>query len=357
MTQPIPTLHWQGDIEGTLVLLDQKLLPTKTELVVCTNVDEVWIAIQELSVRGAPAIGIAAAYGVCLGAQVALDTELLPMQSRVRQVCDYLVESRPTAVNLTWALARMCAVTEQASDCNPRELAEALLAEARAIHAEDAQMCADIGRHGADLLAEFPVGAGILTHCNTGALATGGEGTALSVIFGLANRDKHPRVWVDETRPLLQGSRLTTWELMQRDIECTLICDSAAAHVMAAGQVQVVITGADRIAANGDAANKIGTYGVALLARSHGIPFYIAAPTSTFDLSIATGSEIPIEQRSGREVVQGFGAATAPTGVAVYNPAFDVTPAELISGIITELGVILSPTQERIAQIVQPGII
>lgn len=350
MTQQIPTLQWQGDIEGVLVLLDQKLLPAKTELIVCNDVDQVWIAIQELSVRGAPAIGIAAAYAVCLGAQVALDTELQPMQQRVGQVCDYLAESRPTAVNLTWALSRMRKVAEQATDCGPRELAEALLSEAKAIHAEDAQMCDAIGRHGAELLVEFPVGASVLTHCNAGALATGGQGTALSVIFELAQRGKQPRVWVDETRPLLQGARLTTWELMQRDIECTLICDSAAAHVMAAGQIQAVITGADRIAANGDAANKIGTYGVAVLARSHGIPFYIAAPTSTFDMAIATGNEIPIEQRSGQEVVQGFGTATAPAGVAVYNPAFDVTPAELITGIITERGVIAAPTAERISQ-------
>ncbi len=349
MTQPIPTLLWQGGIDGSLILLDQKRLPASIELMECTDVDQLWIAIQELSVRGAPAIGIAAAYGVCLGAQVALDTELASIQSRIRQVCDYLAESRPTAVNLSWALERVRRIAEQTTKYTARDLAESLLSEARAIHAEDAQMCDDIGRHGADLLAELPVGAGILTHCNTGALATGGQGTALSVIFQLAGRGKQPRVWVDETRPLLQGARLTTWELMQREIECTLICDSAAAHVMAAGQVQAVITGADRIAANGDAANKIGTYAIAVLARAHGIPFYIAAPTSTFDLSKAAGSEIPIEQRSGQEVAQSFGTITAPAGVAVYNPAFDVTPAELISGIITERGVVEHPTRERIS--------
>lgn len=352
MTQPIPTLLWQGDIDGALILLDQKRLPASVELMECTDVDQLWIAIQELSVRGAPAIGIAAAYGVCLGAQVALDTELESIKSRIRQVCDYLAESRPTAVNLSWSLERMRHIAEQTTKYTARDLAESLLAEARAIHAEDAQMCDDIGRHGADLLAELPAGAGILTHCNTGALATGGQGTALSVIFELAARGKQPRVWVDETRPLLQGARLTTWELMQREIECTLICDSAAAHVMAAGQVQTVITGADRIAANGDAANKIGTYALAVLARAHGIPFYIAAPTSTFDLSKSAGSEIPIEQRSGQEVAQSFGTTTAPAGVAVYNPAFDVTPAELISGIITERGVVAHPTSERITQLV-----
>jgi methylthioribose-1-phosphate isomerase len=358
MSQSIATLLWQGDVDGHLILLDQTKLPGSIEFLECTNVDEVWIAIQELSVRGAPAIGIAAAYGVCLGAQGALNGEVAAMQHRIAQVCDYLATSRPTAVNLFWALDRMRKVAKRAGSSStpttqsfptPTELATALLAEARAIHAEDAEMCAAIGKNGADLLAELPAGSGILTHCNTGALATGGEGTALSVIFELARRGQNPRVWVDETRPLLQGARLTTFELMLREIDCTLICDNMAGHVMQSGQVQAVITGADRIASNGDAANKIGTYGVAVLARAHGIPFYIAAPTSTFDFGIATGSEIPIEQRAGREIVQGFGKATAPDGVEVYNPAFDVTPASLISGIITERGVVLEPTTERIA--------
>jgi methylthioribose-1-phosphate isomerase len=347
MDQSLPTLQWLGGIDGHLLLLDQTKLPGSIEFLECTSVDEVWIAIQELSVRGAPAIGIAAAYGVCLGAQAAIDADLADMQRRIAQVCDYLATSRPTAVNLFWALARMRKVSEQVS-ASPTDLAQSLLGEAHAIHFEDAEMCTAIGKHGADLLAELPQGAGILTHCNAGALATGGDGTALSVIFELARRGKAPRVWVDETRPLLQGSRLTAFELMQREIECTVICDNMAAHVMQAGLVQVVITGADRIAANGDAANKIGTYGVAVLAHAHSIPFYIAAPTSTFDLAISSGSEIPIEQRSGREIIQGFGKATAPAGVAAYNPAFDVTPARLISGIITERGVIENPTAEQI---------
>jgi methylthioribose-1-phosphate isomerase len=347
MSQSIPTLQWLGGIDGQLLLLDQTKLPGSIEFLECTSVDEVWIAIQELSVRGAPAIGIAAAYGVCLGAQAAVHADLADMQRRVAQVCDYLATSRPTAVNLFWSLDRMRKVSER-SGASPTDLATALLAEASAIHAEDAEMCAAIGKHGADLLADLPQGAGILTHCNTGSLATGGDGTALSVIFELARRSKAPHVWVDETRPLLQGARLTTFELMHREIECTLICDNMAAHVMQTSQVQAVITGADRIAANGDAANKIGTYGVAVLAHAHEIPFYIAAPTSTFDLAIQSGSEIPIEQRSGREIVQGFGKATAPAGVAVYNPAFDVTPAGLISGIITERGVILEPNTDNI---------
>jgi methylthioribose-1-phosphate isomerase len=350
MDQSIPTLQWLGGIDGHLLLLDQTKLPGSIEFLECTSVDEVWIAIQELSVRGAPAIGIAAAYGVCLGAQVALKADIADMQRRIAQVCDYLATSRPTAVNLFWALDRMRKISERAgSSPSPVEVAQTLLGEAHAIHFEDAEMCAAIGKHGADLLADLPQAAGILTHCNAGALATGGDGTALSVIFELARRGKAPRVWVDETRPLLQGARLTTFELMQREIECTLICDNMAAHVMQAGQIQAVITGADRIAANGDAANKIGTYGVAVLANAHGIPFYIAAPTSTFDLAISSGSEIPIEQRSGREIVQGFGKATAPAGVSAYNPAFDVTPARLISGIITERGVIDKPTAEQIS--------
>jgi methylthioribose-1-phosphate isomerase len=347
MSETLPTLQWLGGIDGHLLLLDQTKLPGSIEFLECTSVDEVWIAIQELSVRGAPAIGIAAAYGVCLGAQGALKADLTDMQRRIAQVCDYLATSRPTAVNLFWALERMRKVSEQAV-ASSTELAQSLLGEAHAIHFEDAEMCTAIGKHGADLFDNLPQGAGILTHCNAGALATGGDGTALSVIFELARRGKAPRVWVDETRPLLQGARLTTFELMQREIECTLICDNMAAHVMQAGQIQAVITGADRIAANGDAANKIGTYGVAVLAHAHGIPFYIAAPTSTFDLAIHSGSEIPIEQRSGREIVQGFGKATAPAGVSAYNPAFDVTPARLISGIITERGVIEKPTAEQI---------
>ncbi len=361
MSQSLEPICWQGDITGRLILLDQTRLPGEVEFLECTDVDRVWIAIQELSVRGAPAIGIAAAFGVCLGAQAALNAELVDMQRRVEQVCDYLATSRPTAVNLFESLDRMRKVSQRAgssstpmtqSSSTPTDLATSLLNEAHAIHAEVQLMCIAIGTHGADLLANLPQGSGILTHCNTGPLATGGEGTALAVIFELARRNKKPRVWVDETRPLLQGARLTTLELMDREIECNLICDNMAAHVMQAGHVQAVIVGADRIAANGDTANKIGTYGVAVLARAHGIPFYVAAPTSTLDRAIAAGSEIPIEQRAGREIVQGFGRATAPEGVAVYNPAFDVTPAELISGIITERGVVLEPTAERIKNLV-----
>jgi methylthioribose-1-phosphate isomerase len=337
----IETLRWQSgpggnDALGYLVLLDQTRLPGEVLELDCKTVQDVWEAIRRLVVRGAPAIGCAATYGVCLAE---------PNLEAVLEACDYLATSRPTAVNLFWALERMrkCAAASP-----PSELAAQLLAEARAIHNEDRQMCASIGRHGADWLDDLPVGCGLLTHCNAGALATGGEGTALSVIFELARRGKRPHVWVDETRPLLQGARLTAWELTQRGIDCTLICDSMAAQVMREGRVQAVVAGADRIAANGDAANKIGTLGVALLAKHFHIPMYLAAPSTTLDVSLASGAQIPIEQRDPEEVACGWGRRTAPENVAVYNPAFDVTPAELLAGIITERGVI---APDRLAQV------
>jgi methylthioribose-1-phosphate isomerase len=329
MKEPAITIRWQGDVDGHLVLLDQTRLPAETVYLNCRSIEDVWHAIRRLSVRGAPAIGVAAAYGVCVGLQ----------QGRaVNEVCDYLATSRPTAVNLFWALDRMRRVGTAHQMPDRWAMPTLLLNEARAIHEEDRQQCAAMGRQGADLLVDLPNGAGILTHCNTGALATGGDGTALAVIFELAARGKRPHVWADETRPLLQGARLTMWELQQRGIDATLICDSAAAQVMREGRVQAVITGADRIAANGDTANKIGTFSVATLARVFGIPFYVAAPATTFDLSITTGADIPIEQRAAEEITSGFGSQTAPSGAAVYNPAFDVTPAELISAIVTDRG-------------------
>jgi methylthioribose-1-phosphate isomerase len=329
MTELPATIRWHGDIDGHLVLLDQTRLPAETVYLECRTVEEVWQAIRQLSVRGAPAIGVAAAYGVCVGVQSGRSVD---------DVCEYLATSRPTAVNLFWALERMRAASRAV--LGP-ELQRHLLKEARAIDAEDREMCTAMARHGADLLADLPAGAGILTHCNTGALVSGsGDGTALAVVFELARRGKRPHVFADETRPLLQGARLTMWELHQRGIDATLICDSVAAQVMREGHIQAVVTGADRIAANGDTANKIGTYGVATLARAHGIPFYVAAPVTTFDLSIASGSGIPIEQRAAEEVTRAFGRQTAPAGIDVYNPAFDVTPAELITAIITDRGVV-----------------
>ena len=346
MPQQMQTLCWVGDIDGHLRLLDQTQLPTTLAYVDCRTVEDVWKAIRSLQVRGAPAIGIAAAYGVCLAIQQAKhDIKLCACEA-----CEYLATSRPTAVNLSWALDRMRYVLQtECVDNNPRELAKRLLDEACAIHQEDRQQCASIGRCGAELLTSLPQGAGILTHCNTGALATGGDGTALAVIFALAQAGAAPHVFVDETRPLLQGARLTAWELKQRGIEATLICDSMAAHVMKEGRVAACITGADRIAANGDTANKIGTYGVATLAQAHGIPFYVAAPTSTFDLTLDSGDQIPIEERGANEITCGFGKVTAPDQIAVYNPAFDVTPAELISAIVTEHGVIQPVSSQQIA--------
>jgi methylthioribose-1-phosphate isomerase len=348
------TLRWQDGIGGTFALLDQTRLPTEVVYLECRSVEDVWQAIRRLAVRGAPAIGVAAAYGVVLGVRGG---------RTVDEVCDYLATSRPTAVNLFNALARMKQAAGRAgsADFSPSAtkglkfvLPQALLDEARAIDEEDRAMCAAMGRHGADFLADLPAGAGILTHCNAGALVSGsGDGTALAVIFELARRGNRPHVWVDETRPLLQGARLTMWELMQHGIDATLICDSMAAQVMREGRVQAVITGADRIAANGDVANKIGTYGVATLARAHGIPFYVAAPVTTFDLATECGREIPIEQRPAEEITHGFGRQTAPAGAHVYNPAFDVTPAGLITAIITDRGVIAPVERAAILALVR----
>ena len=351
-TQKIETMRWVGGPEGHLVLIDQTLLPVQFEERTCQDIDAVWEAIKKLRVRGAPAIGIAAAYGVVVGMQaLEPDASEADGQRRFDQVTAYLAESRPTAVNLFWALERMrqCALPLFGEGVD--QLRAGLLSEAKLIHEEDRAICHQIGVHGAALLAD---GAGVLTHCNAGGLATAEYGTALSVFFAAQDASKRLHVFVDETRPLLQGSRLTAWELTRRGIDATLICDSMAAQVMKEGRVQAVVTGADRIAANGDAANKIGTYGLAVLARAHGIPFYIAAPVSTFDLSLADGSAIPIEERDPREVTHGFGRQTAPDDVEVYNPAFDVTPAELIEALITERGVIEPVNAETIHELVGP---
>jgi methylthioribose-1-phosphate isomerase len=334
---PVPrTLEWIGDTDGFLRLLDQTQLPAILTYRDCRSVEDVWEAIRSLRVRGAPAIGVAAALGVVLGVQNC--QEAARYGERLRQVTAYLRTSRPTAVNLFWALERMERCFER--ECRtgtPREWTQQLLAEARAIQEEDRRMCRAIGAAGAHLIGE---GQGVLTHCNAGGLATAEYGTALAVMFTAAEQGRRFHVYADETRPLLQGARLTAWELHQAGIPVTLICDSMAGQVMKEGRVQLVIVGADRIAANGDTANKIGTYGVALLARAHGIPFYVAAPSSTFDLSLPNGDGIPIEQRDPREITHSFGRQTAPDGIAVYNPAFDVTPHHLIAGIITEKGLI-----------------
>jgi methylthioribose-1-phosphate isomerase len=353
------TLRWVGQADGHLELIDQTLLPEQLRYLACRDVETVWEAIKQLRVRGAPAIGIAAAYGVCLGlrgwrqsqqqSHESAGADDDPFLTRLDEVVDYLAGSRPTAVNLFWALDRMrdCARRLRATS-RPDAILQGLLAEAQAIHEEDRAMCHAIGRFGATLL---PDGCGVLTHCNAGGLATAEYGTALSVFFTAQDQGKTLHIFVDETRPLLQGARLTAWELQQRGIRATLICDSMAAQVMREGKVQAVVTGADRIAANGDSANKIGTYSLAVLAQAHGIPFYVAAPSNTFDRQLATGESIPIEERDPREITHGFGRQTAPDGIEVYNPAFDVTPAHLIAAIVTERGLIRPVSPERIAQV------
>jgi methylthioribose-1-phosphate isomerase len=327
--------------DGKLVLIDQTRLPGELVNFVCTNVEQTHDAISRLVVRGAPAIGIAAAYGVCL----ARDDHERTSRSAYLRAIDHLATSRPTAVNLFWALDRMRHVMEcTAAD---DQLLTALLAEASAIHDEDRQMCRQIGRHGATVLSGC---RRILTHCNAGSLATSAWGTALAPIYELHQSGQQIEVYADETRPLLQGARLTAFELLQAGVPVTVLTDSMAGSLLRTGKIDAVIVGADRIAANGDVVNKIGTYPLAVLAKYHGVPFYVAAPRSTFDLSLPDGDAIPIEQRSREEVACPFGVSIVPAGAEVMNPAFDATPAELVTAIITNLGVIHSPDLEKLAK-------
>ncbi len=333
--------------DGKLRIIDQTLLPTEYKIIALETPEAVWEAIKMLRVRGAPAIGVCAAFGVMVGLNARKPKSCSEAVRTVDEVASYLATSRPTAVNLFWALDRMRALAAtQASSGSLEQLTNRLEAEAVEICEEDKRRCQAIGDHGAPLIAE---GSGVLTHCNAGSLATAAYGTALAVMFRAHEQGRRFHVFADETRPLLQGARLTTWELMNEGIDVTLICDNTAAQVMREERVQLAVVGADRIAANGDAANKIGTYSVALLAQAHGIPFYVAAPMSTFDLSLADGSAIPIEERDPAEVTHGFGRQTAPAGVKVYSPAFDVTPARLITGIITEYGILEPPYEKSIA--------
>jgi methylthioribose-1-phosphate isomerase len=345
-----PTLEWVGGIGGVLRLLDQTLLPAKIEMRVCATVEQVWEAIRVLRVRGAPAIGVAAAYGLCLGTRPARELPRAALIDRIHAVAEYLRECRPTAVNLAWALERVVRVAEAQADDG--DVWPALLAEAHVMAVEDAETCRRIGENGADLI---PEGGGVLTHCNAGALATVAYGTALAPLYVAHQRGRRFRVFADETRPLLQGARLTAFELHEAGLDVSVLCDGAAASLMRSGQVQLVIVGADRIAANGDVANKIGTYAVALAAREHRIPFYVAAPRSTFDRTLASGDGIPIEQRDGAEVARVGGQVVAPGGVQMFNPAFDVTPAEFIAGIVTEKGVTQPVSEGSIAQIFDVG--
>ncbi len=342
---PVETIKWD---RGKIKLIDQTLLPNKFKHIYCDTVESIWEAIRNLRVRGAPAIGIAGALGVVVGMQDSKAKGYAQFKKRLEQVISYLSSSRPTAVNLFWALDRMRICCKKHSDLSINTIKSKLLNEAQKIIEEDKNICRNIGKNGARLIKDGDV---ILTHCNAGGLATADYGTALGVIFNANEQGKKIRVYADETRPLLQGARLTTWELMQAGIDVTLICDNMAGSLMKDGKINCVIVGADRIASNGDTANKIGTYSLAVLAKAHKIPFYVAAPISTFDMKIKSGKQIPIEQRSPEEITNLYGKRIAPKNINVYNPAFDVTPAKFISAIITENGVIKKPDRKKIKKI------
>ncbi|MFU8811542.1 MAG: S-methyl-5-thioribose-1-phosphate isomerase [Balneolaceae bacterium] len=331
---PYRTLIWE---ENHLSIIDQTMLPGREIRSHLHSAGQVWEAIKKMNVRGAPAIGIAGAYGFYMGIRELPENRFNSFFSECERIADYINSSRPTAVNLSWALERQLKTIRSQKDEPIADLKTLALETAKIIHHEDEMLCKAIGEHGASLV---PENGQVLTHCNTGGLATAAYGTAFSVIYHAHHNGALRHVWVDETRPLLQGARLTAWELQKADIPFQLIVDSAAGHVMGMGNVDLVITGADRIAANGDTANKIGTYMLAVLAHYHNIPFYVAAPYSTIDLDTPDGASITIEERDPEEVAELGGTRTAPKKVEVYNPAFDVTPGELITGIITEKGVL-----------------
>ncbi len=337
---------------AVLSLIDQRRLPTEEVWLEYTDYQEVAEAIRSMVVRGAPAIGITAAYGAFFGARDIKAENHAGFVSEFNQVCEVLAGTRPTAINLCWALERMKSLVRANPDQPVGNLKIGLEYEAMAINEEDIRVNMSMGRHGAALL---PDQVRILTHCNAGALATGGYGTALGVIRAAVAAGKQVAVFADETRPFLQGSRLTAWELQRDNIQTTLICDNMAGYLMSKGLIDAVIVGADRIAANGDVANKIGTYTVAVLAKEHNIPFYVAAPTSTIDLQISDGSQIPIEERDIREVTHVGEQQLAPSGISVLNPSFDVTPARLISAIITEHGAVKDNYTEQLTAFVRKG--
>ena len=339
---PVETIRWMGD---HVRMIDQTRLPAEKVEIEIRTVPEMVESIRSLRIRGAPAIGIAAAMGLVAALVPYRDDPLDGFLERLEGFASALVVARPTAVNLKWAIDRMRRVARQHEEMATAALWERLEEEALAIFEEDREMCRRIGEAAQAVIRER---AGILTHCNAGGLATSGYGTALACAYVAHEQGKAIRVYADETRPLLQGSRLTAWELMESGVDVTLICDDMTAATMARGDIDMVIVGADRIAANGDTANKIGTYGVAILAREHGIPFYVAAPRTTFDFDTPRGAEIPIEERSPEEVTHGFGPATAPPGVKVYSPAFDVTPARYIAGFFTDAGFLEPPFEKSL---------
>lgn len=331
------TIEWKNAV---VRIIDQRKLPSRLVFINCRGVKALWHAIKTLKLRGAPALGIAGGFGVILGIKDSKAKTFREFFNQLKKVSKYLGSSRPTAVNLFWALERMERIAKENKQLSISELKKRLLKEAFKILEEDRQTCRKMAKYGASLIKS---GDTILTHCNAGALATADYGTALGVLYKAKGQGKKIKVYADETRPLLQGSRLTAWELMRQGVDTTLICDNMAATLMTQGKIDKVFVGADRIAANGDAANKIGTYSVAVLAKHHGIPFYVVAPVSTIDYRIKLGKEIPIEQRNADEVRCFAGVPTAPKNVKVYNPAFDVTPASLITAIITERGIALPP--------------
>ncbi len=347
----IPTLAWTP--EGVR-FIDQTKLPLETEYVLATDYEQVADVIVTMVVRGAPAIGVSAAYGVALGANRSKAESAERFAPEFERICARLAGTRPTAVNLFWAIDRMKALFAKlrADGATMEQVREKFLAEAHAMYEEDIAACKTMGAFGGELLPEE---GGVLTHCNAGALATCGYGTALGVIRAAVEQGKRIHVYADETRPFLQGARLTAWELMEDGIDTTVICDNMAASLMKAGKIKTVVVGADRIAANGDFANKIGTYNVAILAKEHGIPFYCAAPWSTIDTATPTGDAIPIEERSAREVTHHGGKQLTPHGVGICNPAFDVTPAKYVTAIITERGVLRAPYTESLKEMELAG--
>jgi methylthioribose-1-phosphate isomerase len=333
------TIQWTAD---GVVMIDQTRLPLEEKYVTCRTYQEVATAIRDMVIRGAPAIGVAAAMGVALGVLYAAPDNL---DRQVETICETLARTRPTAVNLFWAIDRMKRLYGSLRGKPLAEIRARMVEEAMLVREEDIAINRAIGRNGAGLV---PDNRTVLTHCNAGALATAGYGTALGVIRAAVESGKRVDVFADETRPFLQGARLTVWELQQDNIPTTLITDNMAGHFMKSGRIGCVVVGADRIAANGDVANKVGTYSVAVLAKENGVPFFVAAPVSTFDLSLASGDEIPIEERASAEVTHVFGHAVAPAGTAVQNPAFDVTPARYVSAIITEKGVARPPYEQSL---------
>jgi methylthioribose-1-phosphate isomerase len=344
----LPTVGWE---EGRVVLIDQRRLPAEEVYLRLGTAREVAAAIRDMAIRGAPAIGVAAALGLALGIRSST-AEGEALRAEFQALAELFRGTRPTAVNLFWAIARMERAFEGSFRAGGTALREAILAEALAIDAEDLASCRAIGDLGATLI---PEGATLLTHCNAGALATGGYGTALGVIRSAARLGRLKGVFADETRPYLQGARLTAWELLREGIPTTLIADSTAGHLMARGEITGIVVGADRIARNGDVANKIGTYPLSVLAKENGVPFYVAAPCSTFDLAIATGRDIPIEERSAEEVTHHGGKRLAPEGVLVRNPAFDVTPARYVTAIVCEKGIARAPYAETLAALAGGG--